>query len=63
MSSYTRKAVECFDENIRLFTSAEKTPERFNVNVGLHNMAEAIEQLESKLDFLTSQIQRLLNQR
>ena len=59
MSTHTRVAKKCFDENLRLFVTAKNEPEKFNLYSGLHALAEALEGIENELDTIDRRLRGL----
>jgi hypothetical protein len=45
-----QSAINCFEENIRLFGNARVEPEKYNLYNGLTEMARAIQQLDGEVD-------------
>lgn len=47
-----------FAENVRLFGNAKSNPEKYNLYMGLANLAKAIRNLEYDLDELKRRVSR-----
>lgn len=60
MSAHTRLAKDCFEKNIGLFANAKTTqPEKYNLYNGLHELAEALEDIENELDTIDRRLRGL----
>lgn len=55
----TEAAKACFQENLRLFGNAQTQPEKFNLYSGLQHLAIAVEQVNTRLDKIESQLKRV----
>ena len=52
-------AVQCFDENIKLFGDANTQPEKYNTFNGLASLAEGIAELQTQIRQLREEVQQL----
>lgn len=50
-------ARKCFEENL-MGLDPQEDPEKFNLYTGLSNLAEAISEIETKLEYIENQLQR-----
>jgi hypothetical protein len=57
MSAYDAK--KCFLENRNLFGNAQSEPEKYNLYNGLANLAEAIEEMDRKLNNLAHDVEQV----
>jgi len=56
MSYKLQVAIKCFVENCHLFADPDRDPEKFNLYTGLANLAEALEEIERKVDLIQGSI-------
>ena len=52
-------AINCFDENIRLYSNTQTEPATYNLYTGLYQIALAIQQLESEVDAIKRTVDRI----
>lgn len=52
-------AQKCFIENLHLFSSPTRDPDRFNLYTGLVGLAKAMETMQASLDRLEKRMQRV----
>ena len=55
--NYSKKAIDSFTENIEPSINAASDPEKYNLLMGLINLAKAISGIEKRLDGLEEKIQ------
>ena len=55
-------AMKAFDENLQQFVNPQKDPVAFNLYTGLAGIAEAIAQLDLKMNALSNQMEVLSNE-
>jgi hypothetical protein len=54
-----RNAINCFEENIRLFGDAGVQPEKYNLYAGLAAVAHALEHLETEICAVKKEVGRI----
>ena len=47
--NYSKTAIDNFKENIELFSDAISDPEKYNLHLGLINLAKAVAEIEERL--------------
>jgi hypothetical protein len=62
MTNKLHIAVDCFNENLRLFSNPQLEPEKYNLYTGLASIAEGIMQLSIQVDSLQNEVQSLRSQ-
>lgn len=59
MTLTLHRAVECFEENLKLFTDPENEPEKHNLYAGLTNLAQGVADLDREVHELREELQEL----
>jgi hypothetical protein len=52
-------AINCFDENIRLYSNPQTDPATYNLYTGLYQIALAIQRLESEIGAIKRTVDRI----
>jgi hypothetical protein len=52
-------AINCFNENIKLYSNTQTDPATYNLYTGLYQIALAIKQLESEIDAVKRTVDRI----
>jgi len=58
--SYIQSAINCFEENLRLFGNSQTDPENYNLYNGLTEMARAIQYIDREVSEIKLTVDRIL---
>ncbi|MCZ6446407.1 MAG: hypothetical protein O6758_09520 [Planctomycetota bacterium] len=59
MRTDSQTAEKCFAENLELFASAERAPEKHNLYAGLLNLARSISDWSNRVASIESRLERI----
>jgi hypothetical protein len=57
-----QSAINCFEENIRLFANSRVEPEKYNLYNGLANMASTIQRLDREVGEIKEVVDHILRE-